>query len=98
MHFHAHSYAAPTTSARVRSLAIGRWCTRRQNNVGSVTAGQAPHNSSNVGVVTTGQVGHNSSNNNNNNKQVYLQLHRVGFTYTVIYKHIKYKAIKCDAT
>ena len=31
----------------------------RQNNVGGVTAGQAPHNSSNVGVVTTGQVGHN---------------------------------------
>ena len=30
-------------------------CTRRQNNVGGVTAGQAPHNSSNVGVVTTGQ-------------------------------------------
>ena len=33
-----------------------------------------------------------------NNKQVYLQLHRVGFTYrvhTIIYK---YKAIHCDAT
>ena len=35
------------------------------NNVGGVTAGQAPHNSSNIGVVTAGQVGHNSSNNNN---------------------------------
>ena len=50
----------------MRILAIGRrvhmaW---RHNNVGGVTAGQAPHNSSNVGVVTAGQVGHNSSNNN----------------------------------
>ena len=27
-------------------------CTRRHNNEGDVTAGQAPHNSSNVGVVT----------------------------------------------
>ena len=36
-------------------------CTRHHNNVGGVTAGQAPHNSSNVGVVTAGQVGHNSS-------------------------------------
>ena len=34
------------------------------NNVGGVTAGQPPHNSSNVGVVTAGQVGHNSSNTN----------------------------------
>ena len=32
----------------------------RYNNVGGVTADQAPHNSSNVGVVTAGQVGHNS--------------------------------------
>ena len=38
-------------------------CTRRQNNVGGVTAGQAPHNSSNVGVVTTGQVGQEHSVN-----------------------------------
>ena len=34
----------------------------RHNNGGSVTAGQARHNSSNVcGGVTVGQVGHNSS-------------------------------------
>ena len=33
-------------------------CTWRHNNVGGVTAGQVPHNSSNVGVVTAGQVGH----------------------------------------
>ena len=33
-------------------------CTWRHNNVGGVTAGQAPYNSSNVGVVTAGQVGH----------------------------------------
>ena len=37
-------------------------CTRCHNNVGGVTAGQAPHNSSNVGVVTAGQAPHNSSN------------------------------------
>ena len=46
-------------------LVVG--CTWRHNNVGGVTAGQAPHNSSNVGVVTAGQVGHNSSNNNDGN-------------------------------
>ena len=46
------------------ALRLVSGCTRRQNNVGGVTAGQAPHNSSNVGVVTAGQVGHNSSNNN----------------------------------
>ena len=34
-------------------------CTWRYNNVGGVTAGQAPHNSSNVGVVTAGQVEQN---------------------------------------
>ena len=39
-------------------------CIRRHNNVGGVTAGQAPHNSSNVGVVTADQVGHNSSTYN----------------------------------
>ena len=33
----------------------------RHNNVGGVTAGQAPHNSSNVGIVTAGQMGHNAS-------------------------------------
>ena len=63
------------------------------SNVGSVTAGQARHNSSNVGGVTACQEGHNSCNN----KYVYLQLHRVGLTYTV-HKDIKYKAITCDAT
>ena len=36
-------------------------CTWRHKNVGGVTAGQVPNNSSNVGVVTAGQVGHNSS-------------------------------------
>ena len=40
-------------------------CTHRVTTVGSVSAGQARHNSSNVGGVTAGQVGHNSSNNNN---------------------------------
>ena len=35
-------------------------CTWCYNNVGGVTADQAPHNSNNVGVVTAGQVGHTS--------------------------------------
>ena len=49
-------------------------CTRRHNNVGGVTAGQAPHNSSNVGVVTAGQVGHNSSYyNTESRKNVFIQ-------------------------
>ena len=37
-------------------------CTWHHNNVGGVTAGQSPHNSSNVGGVTAGQSPHNSSN------------------------------------
>ena len=61
---------APTRSQAVRrpravhaseALRLVGGYTRRHNNVGGVTAGQAPHNSSNVGVVTAGQVGHNSS-------------------------------------
>ena len=46
------------------SLRLVGECIRRHNNVGGVTAGQAPHNSRNVGVVTAGQVGHNSSIHN----------------------------------
>ena len=34
------------------------------------------------------------TNNNNNNKQIYLQPHRVGFTYTVIYKQNKIQGNK----
>ena len=43
------------------SLRLVGGCTWRHNNVGGVTAGQVPHNSSNVGVGFAGQVGHNSS-------------------------------------
>ena len=32
--------------------------------------------------------------NNNNNKHIYLQSHRVGFTYTVIYKQNKIQGNK----
>ncbi len=39
------------------------WC---YNNVGGVTAGQAPHNSINVGVVTAGETGHSSDISNAN--------------------------------
>ena len=66
------AYALTCSQAMQRSRAVHACealqlvggCTRRQNNVGGVTAGQAPHNSSNVGVVTMGQVGHNSNLHN----------------------------------
>ena len=57
------AYPLTRSQAVWRSRAVGG-CTWRHNNVGGVTAGQAPHNSSNVGVVTAGQVGHNSSIHN----------------------------------
>ena len=40
------------------------------------------------------RISHNNNNNNNNNKQIYLQPHRVGFTYTVIYKQNKIQGNK----
>ena len=60
------AYAPTRSQAMQRSRAVHAcgvlrlvgdlaWC---YNNVGGVTAGQAPHNSSNVEVVTAGQVGH----------------------------------------
>ena len=62
------AYALTHSQAMQRSRAVHACgalrlvggCTRRYNNVGGVTAGQAPHNSTNVGVVTASQVGHNS--------------------------------------
>ena len=70
------AYALTRSQAMQRSRAVHACgalrlvggCIRRHNNVGGVTAGQAPHNSSNVGVVTAGQVGHNSSTYNEYNK------------------------------
>ena len=35
-----------------------------------------------------------TNNNNNNNKHIYLQPHRVRFTYTVIYKQNKIQGNK----
>ena len=59
MHLHAHKLCGAHELCGALRLVGG--CTWRHNNVGGVTAGQAPHNSSNVGVVIASQVGHNSS-------------------------------------
>ena len=57
------AYALTRSQAMQRSRAVHACgalrlvggCTRRHKNVGGVTAGQAPHNSSNVGVATRNQ-------------------------------------------
>ena len=55
-------YTLKSPALAILKLNMYGGCTRRHNNVGGVTAGQAPHNSSNVGGVTAGQAPHNSSN------------------------------------
>ena len=59
MHVHAHKLH-PRAVHACGALRLVGGCTRRHNNVGGVTAGQVPHNSSNVGGVTAGQARHNS--------------------------------------
>ena len=59
------AYALTRSQAVQRSRAVHAYgalrlvggCTRRHKNVGGVTAGQAPHNSSNVGVCHCGPGG-----------------------------------------
>ena len=59
---HSQAVRCPRAVHACGALRLVGGCTRRHNNVGGVTAGQAAHNSVNVGVVTAGQAAHNSSN------------------------------------